>query len=73
MNASQEYYASGDSIALSWTQELGVLSMRRQACAQQRAAPFVLMPVVTSLSLSSFLYIFVGARTTGVLGSQVKF
>ena len=25
--------------------------MRRQACAQQRAAPFVLMPVVISLSL----------------------
>ena len=31
--------------------------MRRQACAQQRAAPFVLMPVVTSLSLSLSLFI----------------
>ena len=31
--------------------------MRRQACAQQRAAPFVLMPVVTSLSLFISIYI----------------
>ena len=31
--------------------------MRRQACAQQRAAPFVLMPVVTSLCLFISIYI----------------
>ena len=32
--------------------------MRRQACAQQRAAPFVLMPVVISLTLSLHFYIY---------------
>ena len=31
--------------------------MCRQACAQQRAAPFVLMPVVISLSLYFYIYL----------------